>query len=324
MTRLRAVCLALSLVAAAPLLRAHEILPAVLTVWPDTVSGGRLTWSVPLLQGRPILAAPDFGAACGLNSTAPPERTDTRLTQQLRANCPCDVLLRTPLTVVGPEAAIASALAVLMGADGSVQRVRRLGPTDARPLVAAEEGGSGAKSAYFSLGFWHVLEGYDHLGFAIALTLLLASWRRAVRAITAFSVGHSLTLAAASLGYLPPAGPAVETMIALSVVLLAREVVMRTRGVESLSARRPELIAVGFGLIHGLGFAGALADIGLPESGRLWALALFNVGVEAGQLLVLAATASLVLAAAHWSVGERVTVALATAIGGFGVYWLIG
>ena len=323
MTLRRVAWLALSLLLSVPALHAHELLPAVLTVWPDA-SGGQatLTWSVPLLQGRPILTAPDFGSGCTLHSSAPPERTDTRLTQRLRASCPCDSLLRAPLTVVGPEATIASALAVLMDAGGGVQVTRQLSAHEAQYLSPAVPGDLDAAGAYFTLGLWHVLEGYDHLGFAVALTLLLASWRRAIRAITAFSVGHSLTLAAASLGWLPPAGPAVETLIALSVVLLAREVITCARGVGSLTARRPELIAVGFGLLHGLGFAGALADIGLPERGKLWALALFNIGVEAGQLLVLAATALLVLATARYLSRRVVSVALATVIGGFGVYWV--
>ena len=300
----------------------HELTPAILTVWAGEDGGAaRLTWSVPLLRGRPLLIAPEF-AGCGLVSVGPPELTETRLVQRLRAECEGVQIAEMRLRVVGPESALADALAVVVWPGDAGSDTWALTATEAVRL-RREEGGGSRVRAYFGLGFWHVLEGYDHLGFAVALTLLLTGWRRVVRAVTAFSVGHSLTLAAAAMGWVRPAGPAVETLIALSVVLLAREVVTRGRGRESLTARRPELIAGGFGLIHGLGFAGALAEFGLPEGGRVGALLLFNLGVEAGQLLVLAATAAATWALSRVVPRRWVEVAVATVIGGAGVWWVL-
>ena len=300
----------------------HELTPAILTVWAgaDGVAA-ELTWSVPLLRGRPLLVAPEF-EGCGVVSVGAPERTETRLVQRLRIECEVFDVETARLRVVGPEAALTDALAVVVRPGGGSSDTYAIGATDG-VLLHRGDGAAPRVGAYFGLGFRHVLEGYDHLGFAVALTLLLTGWRRVVRAVTAFSVGHSLTLAAAALGWVRPAGPAVETLIALSVVLLAREVVMRGRGRESLTARRPELIAGGFGLIHGLGFAGALAEFGLPEGGRLGALLLFNLGVEAGQLLVLAATISATWALSRVVPRRWVEVAAATVIGGAGAWWVL-
>ena len=304
--------------------RGHELTPAILTVWVGEGSGEvvELAWSVPLLRGRPLLVAPEL-EGCGLVAVGAPERTETRLLQRLRADCGHLLTEDIPVRVVGPEAALADALAVVMWPGGEGSDTWTLSASAPVRLGRGEEGGGPRVRAYFGLGFAHVLEGYDHLGFAVALTLLLVGWRRVVRAVTAFSVGHSLTLGLAALGWVRPAGAAVETLIALSVVLLAREVVVRGRGRESLTVRRPELIAGGFGLVHGLGFAGALAGLGLPEGGRVGALLLFNLGVEAGQLLVLAATVAAVWTLSRFVPRRWVEVAAATVIGGAGGWWVL-
>jgi hydrogenase/urease accessory protein HupE len=139
---------------------------------------------------------------------------------------------------------------------------------------------------YTRLGVEHILTGFDHLMFVLALTLLLRSRTKLVAAITAFTVAHSLTLAATVLGWLtlPPA--AVETTIALSVVLLCAECLRPTT---SLAQRAPWLVAFTFGLLHGTGFASALLETGLPERHVSSALLFFNLGVELGQLAAIAA-----------------------------------
>ncbi|MEO6600656.1 MAG: HupE/UreJ family protein [Polyangiaceae bacterium] len=137
---------------------------------------------------------------------------------------------------------------------------------------------------YTRLGFEHILTGFDHLLFVIALAILVRRRRALFATITAFTVAHSLTLACTTLGLLSvPASP-VEATIALSIVLVCAECLSPA---ESLTHRAPWLVAFAFGLLHGLGFASALKEIGLPEQHLPAALFCFNLGVELGQLSVI-------------------------------------
>ena len=140
--------------------------------------------------------------------------------------------------------------------------------------------------AYTVLGVEHILTGFDHLLFVIGLLFLVGFQRKLIWTITAFTAAHSLTLASAALGWLTLRPPPVEACIALSIVLVAGEA-LRER--QTLARRLPALVAFIFGLVHGLGFAGALKEIGLPERHLAVALLTFNVGVEIGQLLVVGA-----------------------------------
>jgi len=143
--------------------------------------------------------------------------------------------------------------------------------------------------AYTVLGIEHILSGFDHLLFVLALLFLVGFNRRLLLTITAFTLAHSLTLAAATLGFVHVPGPPVEAAIALSIVFVAAEVVRGLRGAPGLTARAPWLVAFVFGLLHGFGFAGALAEVGLPQKAIPIALLTFNVGVELGQLAFVAA-----------------------------------
>ena len=147
---------------------------------------------------------------------------------------------------------------------------------------------------YTWLGIEHILTGADHLLFVLALVLIVRSRRQLLITITAFTIAHSITLALATLNLVRIPGPPVEATIALSIVFVASEIVRLRRGREGLAARKPWVIAFAFGLLHGLGFAGALAEIGLPQNAIPLALLFFNVGVEIGQLMFVVA----VLAAA--------------------------
>ena len=144
------------------------------------------------------------------------------------------------------------------------------------------------------IGTEHILLGIDHLLFVLGLLLLVRGFIPLVKTVTAFTVAHSFTLGASVLGYIPLDRSAIEATIALSIVLLAREIVAADRGVIHLTHRKPWLVAFVFGLLHGLGLAGALGEIGLPDTAIPLALLFFNLGVEAGQLLFV-----LLLLAAH-------------------------
>lgn len=173
-------------------------------------------------------------------------------------------------------------------------------------------------SAYLVLGVEHILGGFDHLMFVIGLLFLVGFNQRLVLTITAFTAAHSLTLASSALGLLTLRPPPVEAVIALSIMLVAGEA-LRNRA--TLSRRWPALVAFGFGLVHGLGFAGALKDIGLPEN-HLWvALLTFNVGVEVGQLLTVAVAWLVYRAARHLPLVPQARVAALYAIGCMAAYW---
>jgi len=175
--------------------------------------------------------------------------------------------------------------------------------------------------AYTVLGVDHILSGYDHLLFVFALLFLVGFNRRLVWTITAFTAAHSVTLALAALGLLTLRSPPVEATIALSIVLVAGEALHKEA---TLSRRWPAVVAFIFGLVHGLGFAGALKDIGLPQNHLPVALLTFNAGVEVGQLLVVSVAWLVWRTLARW---PRFAVARAPAlyaIGSVAAYWSIG
>jgi hypothetical protein len=185
---------------------------------------------------------------------------------------------------------------------------------------------------YLRLGMEHIWGGIDHLLFVLALLLLVRGWRRVVATITAFTVAHSITLAAATLGFVQMPPQPVEAAIALSIVFVAAEIVHGRQGKPGWAARWPWLIAFAFGLLHGFGFAGALNEVGLPQNAIPVALLFFNLGVEAGQLLFIAAVL-LVVALARKGLGARYSTIDVRfpwawrvppyAIGGVAALWLI-
>jgi len=175
------------------------------------------------------------------------------------------------------------------------------------------------------LGFEHILAGFDHLLFVLALLLIVSGTRRLLMTITAFTIAHSITLAAATLGVVWVPGPPVEATIALSILFLASELVKVNRGQPSLTATRPWLVAFTFGLLHGLGFAGALADVGLPQHEIPLALLMFNVGVELGQVAFVAVVLAFVFVLRklriQWPAGSLQLPAYG--IGAMAAFWFI-
>ncbi len=192
------------------------------------------------------------------------------------------------ISVEGLSGTLTDVLVRLERADGSSQ-VLRLKPDAPSFRVEPVPGRLQVAATYTALGIEHILLGIDHLLFVLALLILVDSWRRLVWTITAFTVAHSITLAAATLGWVAVPPPPVEAVIALSIVFVAGEIVHSRQGRPGLAQRLPALVAFTFGLLHGFGFAGALSEIGLPQSQIPLALFTFNVGVEIGQLLFVGA-----------------------------------
>ena len=209
-------------------------------------------------------------------------------------------------------------------ADGTSQ-VERVQPDNPRFTVPTPAGTAEVAWSYLVLGVEHILGGIDHLLFVLALLLIVRGGKRIVLTITAFTVAHSITLVAATLGWVHVPGPPVEAMIALSIVFVAAEIVRGLRGTPGFTARAPWVVAFCFGLLHGFGFAGALAEVGLPQKAIPVALLMFNVGVELGQLIFVAVAllAGALLARLPLSRRRWMPYAASYAIGSIAMFWVI-
>jgi hydrogenase/urease accessory protein HupE len=207
-------------------------------------------------------------------------------------------------------------------------RVQRLTATQTGFVIPSDAGPLDIMASYIGLGVTHILEGIDHLMFVFALVLLVRDRRQLFWAITAFTLAHSLSLAAATFGWLRIPSAPVEAVVALSIVFLAYELTLPPERRDPLTMRAPWLVSFGFGLIHGLGFASALREIGLPEDDIPLALLAFNIGVELGQilfiLLVLAigAAASRLYPATQAS-RTRLVLISSYALGSIASFWTI-
>jgi hydrogenase/urease accessory protein HupE len=219
-------------------------------------------------------------------------------------------------------------LARLVRLDGTVQ-LERILPVHPSFVGRPRPGRVEVVRAYTILGIEHILSGFDHLLFVFALVLLVQGPRRLLFTITAFTVAHSLTLAGATLGWVHVPGPPVEASIALSIVFVASEIVHTREGRYSVTQRYPWVVAFMFGLLHGFGFAGALAEVGLPQSSIPIALLFFNVGVEIGQLVFVGAVFAMI--AVGWRAAQQLRVSQPVwlwriapyAIGALASFWLV-
>jgi hydrogenase/urease accessory protein HupE len=229
------------------------------------------------------------------------------------------------IEIVGLQATITDVLVrVMLDGTHSTTLVR---PSKPWVDITASRGSLGVAGAYVMHGIEHILFGYDHLLFVLALILIVRSGRVLLITVTAFTIAHSITLSLATLGVLHVPGPPVEATIALSILLLACEIIRSEQGQASLTAKWPWLIAFSFGLLHGFAFASALTEIGLPQGDIPLALFAFNVGVEIGQLIFIAAVLG-ALRCAKWIkfpvfVERHAKPVTTYAIGILAAYWFI-
>lgn len=179
---------------------------------------------------------------------------------------------------------------------------------------------------YTWLGITHILLGFDHLLFVFALLLIVKNMRRLLWTVTAFTFAHSITMAVATLGIIHLPQAPVEAVIALSILFLAMEIMHEKQGKVGLTSRYPWLIAFIFGLLHGFGFAGALAEIGLPQQAITLALVFFNIGVELGQLMFISTVVLAVVLlqrVTYPALLDKLQTAIVYMIGGVSAFWLI-
>jgi hydrogenase/urease accessory protein HupE len=242
-------------------------------------------------------------------------------------------LVGQAVTIEGLSATSTDVLVRVESLAGATQ-TERLSPTKTAFIIQATPGAAEVAATYLGLGVEHILFGFDHLLFVLALVILVRGWRRIAVTVTAFTIAHSITLAAATLGFVNVPGPPVEAAIALSIMLVAVEILNARRGKPSLTMRLPWLVAFSFGLLHGFGFAGALAEVGLPQHAIPVALLFFNIGVEIGQLVFVVTVLSLIWLSRHAAsqllnaalvrrAFDRFDVTVAYGIGAVAAYWLI-
>ena len=296
MRRSRFLLAGLLLAAVAAAVEAHEVRPGYLALRQTGAESFDVRWKVPAKGDLRL----------GLYARLPENCSDLvprsstfgggAFTERRSVACTGGLAGRT-VAIDGLEATLTDVLVRLERLDGTTQ-VERLTPAGASFVVATAPAPVQVAWTYMTLGVEHILLGIDHLLFVLALLILVDGRRRLVVTITAFTFAHSLTLAAATLGFVHVPQAPVEAVIALSIVFVAREIVHARQGRPGVTRRRPWLVALTFGLLHGFGFAGALTDVGLPEQAIPLALLFFNLGVEVGQLLFIAG-AILVIAAAR-------------------------
>lgn len=302
---------------------AHELRPAYLDIRETTAGDFAIVWKTPALGDMRLglyVRLPDTCSPIGemVNSFEA-----GAFFERWTARCPGGLRGRN-LTIDGLRTSLTDALVRLAYVDGSTQ-VARLTPERPSLVITASQTTFEVAQTYFLLGVEHILLGLDHLIFVFALMLLISDRWMLVKTITSFTVAHSITLAGAALGFISLPQKPVEAVVALSIAFVASELARSRSGQRRLSETYPWVVAFAFGLLHGLGFAGALKDIGLPQTDVALALLTFNLGVEAGQLLfvatiLLAARALSALVAIPF---EPVRMMASYMIGTMSMLWLI-
>jgi hydrogenase/urease accessory protein HupE len=262
---------------------AHEVRPAYLELRQTGAESYGVLWKVPgrgddLRFGVYVKLPENCRNASEIHTTVVNNAFSDRWSVQCTGG-----LTGHSIAIDGLSSTVIDVLVRLQRLDGTTQ-VTRLTPDAPSFIVESAPSKVHLASTYMSLGVEHILYGIDHLLFVLGLLLLVHNFRALVKTITAFTIAHSITLAAATLGFVHVEVAAVEATIALSILFLAVELVRSQRGESGIAQCAPWIVAFAFGLLHGLGFASTLGKMGLPHSDIPLALLLFNVGVELGQL----------------------------------------
>lgn len=302
---------------------ADELRPGYIEFSQSGAQHWRLVWKAPMRSGVTPATQPVLPAGCAFVGEPVRAMAALAVVTTFDVRCAYDVAGKS----IGLSSFSASQTDVLVRVAPLGRPVQAMRLTADTPMVMIEAKPDRLQVAktYFITGIDHIMFGYDHLLFVVALVLLLSGLWTVAKAVTAFTVAHSLTLIGTTLGFLGLPQRPVESVIALSILFLAVEIVKKNPDQPRLAERIPWVVAFGFGLLHGFGFAGALNEIGLPESDVPTALLTFNLGVEAGQLAIVLATAG-ALALLRRFAAAAAPVAIRAATYGIGIisaYWFI-
>jgi len=266
---------------------AHESRPAYLDI--REVAPGRyeLLWRTPVMSGMPLPVGLTLPANARNRAEPVKQFLNDSIVERRSIETEASGLAGERIAFPGLEGTITDVLVRTAWLDGG-ETTAIIRPSEPWIDLSAEQNAWQVAAAYTKLGTEHILDGVDHLLFVLALILITRGGWKLLTTVTAFTLAHSITLGLATLGFVHVPARPVEAVIALSIVFVAAEVVHGRRGVTGITERAPWIVAFVFGLLHGLGFAGALTEIGLPQGHIPEALLFFNVGVEIGQLLFIA------------------------------------
>ena len=301
---------------------AHEVRPAYFSITQITDSTYQVVWKLPAMGDaipKIYLNLPDRWKVIDEKSFLLPGNLRRTYTIQVKG-----LLGGNRLFFDGLEKTLIDVLVSIKMLDGT-QYSSMIRPVNPNYIIPSTPDQLSIIKTYIELGIEHILLGIDHLLFVLALLLITKGFRKLIKTITAFTIAHSITLSLATLGVLGLPVPPVEAMIALSIVFLAVELIHFYRGEIGYTVRYPWIVAFSFGLLHGFGFAGALAQVGLPQNEIPTALFFFNVGVELGQLMFITVVLGMI-----WSL-QRIKITWPVwikwvppyAIGSIGAFWLI-
>ena len=308
---------------AAPSAEAHEVRPGYLELIQTAADSYDVLFKVPMLGGSRLRMTAVLPENCEQLAPVATYLLGDAALDRMTIRCDGTIVGQT-IAIAGLNELLTDVLVRIQPLEGSSFAIR-LKPSSTSFVVPEAPSAWDVARTYLVLGFEHILGGIDHLLFVLALLLIVRGRWLLLKTITAFTVAHSITLAAATLGFVSVPGAPVEAVISLSIVFLASELAHLRLGRPSLTQRYPWVVSFTFGLLHGFGFAGALAEVGLPQDQIPLALLQFNIGVELGQLTFVAAALGIA-----WAVrGLRVPIPQwawrvpAYAIGGVAAFWTI-
>jgi len=316
--------LSLLFVGIVPTAFAHESRPSYLELTEQKDGTFEVMWLRPMRGDRVLSMQPILPTHCGqVGQRAQYPKADS-LVERWGVNCGERGIVGHAIRIEGLQATLTDVLVRVVFAN-SVTHTQVLRPNAPAFTVKGAPSKWEVVDDYFRLGVEHILGGVDHLLFVLALLIIVDGTRRLIATVTAFTVAHSITLAAATLGWVQVPQQPVEAVIALSIVFVASEILHAWQGRPGITKRWPWLVAFIFGLLHGFGFAGALAQVGLPQTEIPLALLTFNVGVEAGQIFFIIVVLALLYAIKR-VINERPRWAVpvtAYGIGGIASFWVI-
>ncbi len=315
---------AIALLVLAGIASAHEIRPAYLELIEQPDGGVIALWKQPLMDSFGVAIAPRLSSGWLDQLPRRQWQTSSHRIQEWTVAAPRAPLPGQDLYIEGLDKTITDVLVRIRFASGA-ELTQLIKPEQPRWQLPAGEKSGLPVASYLALGIEHIWTGIDHLLYVFGLILLVPNWRVLLKTITAFTIAHSITLGAASLKLIPVAAAPVEAVIALSIVYVAVELLNARRGAIGIAQRAPWLIAFAFGLLHGFGFAGALAETGLPADNIPLALLLFNIGIEVGQLAFVATVLALLALGRRYtpSGAQWVVRGAPHAIGSLAAFWLI-
>lgn len=303
---------------------ADDINPSLLSIKENKMGWFDVIWKVPTKNNKALGINAKLPESMELIGTPLERIIPGAYLETSRYKTKETSILGKEIAIEGLDATLSQVLVRLELNDGSVFSTI-LKPDASTYIIPQKASKLDVALEYWEMGTIHILEGVDHLLFVFALLLIVAGFKPIIKAITAFTVAHSITLALTTLGLLSlPAAPT-EAIISLSIMFLAAEIIHKYRGELSLTEKYPWVVAFIFGLFHGLGFAGALAEIGIPQHEVPLSLLMFNVGVETGQLLFIAGVLTIIalLERLPFKIPEGLVKTIPYAIGTVAAFWTI-